>query len=197
MIIEKILNTKNVVNTLPLEGITGQLVESLRIKFEQISQILQSESFFEQAASLNDYYTEIENEIANTCEKFKDEQNENIKVAIEEIRKGGEWSLLDDEQKQEFSSRLDNAVIKDKYGIKGIREIITEVYSFNNTIRAIKVEIQEAAKPKPAPGKLTKVVSLANLPKRINSKQDLDNIIKVLTDLKNNWNDDEIIDIKW
>jgi len=204
IVIEKIIITQNEVNSLPPDGLTGQLKDSLKVKFEEIERILQSDIFFEQAVSLNDYTTEIENEIATICENFKDEQNENIKKAVEEIKQGYEWGQLNDEQKQEFSSRLDNSVIKDKNGIKGIREIITEVYSFNNSIKTIKQEILEAINSKPSQddeGKRTtkksKVVSLSHLPKRIQSKKDVENIIKAITELKDNWNDDEVIEIKW
>jgi hypothetical protein len=196
---------------LPNDGLTGQLKDRLKLKFEEINRILLSENFFEEAVALNDYATEIENEVATTCENFKHEQNENIKLAIAEIKEKYEWGQLNEEQKQEFSARLDNAFIKDKNGIKGIREIITEVYSFNNSIKNINNEIQEAIKPvlstvgesenirvedTPKPKK-SKPVSLIHIPKRIQKKQDVEIIIQTFTNLKDNWNDDEIIDIKW
>lgn len=207
--IEKIKNTQNEVELLPGDGLTGQLRDSVKIKFEDIDRILQSDNFFEQAVSLNDFATEIESEVMSTCENFKEEQNENIRHSIEELKQTYEWGQLKDEQKQEFSSRLDNALLKDKSGIKGIREIITEVYSFNNSLKTIKTEINEAIRPvpvvagvDPAGGailqtKKNKPISLSHISKRIQSREDVDKIIETFTKLKDNWNDDEVIDIKW
>lgn len=210
-VIEKIKIIQIEVESLPTDGLTGQLKKSLLGNFEDIDRILQSDTFFEQAVSLNDHSTEIENEVATTCENFKDEQNENIRLAIAEIKETYEWGQLNDEQKLEFSARLDKALIKDKNGIKGIREIITEVYSFNNTLKTINGEIREAIKPvhglagdsgdtsggiTPKPKK-SKPVSLVHIPKRIQNKQDIETIIKTFSDLKDNWNDEEVIDIKW
>jgi hypothetical protein len=207
-VIEKIKNTQNEVELLPGEGLTGQLKDSVKIKFEDIDRILQSDNFFEQAVSLYDFATEIESEVMSTCENFKEEQNENIRHSIEEVKQTYEWGQLNDEQKQEFSSRLDNALIKDKSGIKGIREIITEVYSFNNSLKTIRTEINEAIRFVPAVAgvdpaggipqtKKTKPISLSHISKRIQSKEDVDKIIETFTKLKDNWNDDEVIDIKW
>jgi len=208
-VIEKIKNTQNEVELLPGDGLTGQLKDSVKIKFDDIDRILLSDNFFEQAVSLNDFATEIESEVMSTCENFKEEQNENIRHSIEEVKQTYEWSQLNDEQKQEFSSRLDNSLIKDKSGIKGIREIITEVYSFNNSLKTIRTEINEAIRPvpvvagiDPAGGdipqtKKTKPISLSHISKRIQSKEDVDVIIRTFTNLKDNWNDDEVIDIKW
>ncbi len=212
-VIKKIKITQSEVDSLPTDGLTGQLIDLLKIKFEDIDRILQSDTFFEQAVSLNEYAADIDNEVASACENFKDEQNDNIKQAIEEVKQTYEWSQLNDEQKQEFSARLDNSLIKDKNGIKGIREIITEVYSFNNSLKAIKSEILEAIKHVPVPpagggsggeggggvpkSKKSKPVSLSHIPKRIQNKQDVETIIKTFSDLKDNWNDDEVIDIKW
>lgn len=207
-VIEKIKGIQNEVELLPADGLTGHLKASVKIKFEDINRILQSDNFFEQAVSLNDFATEIESEVMSTCESFKEEQNDNIRHSIEEVKQTYEWGQLNDEQKQEFSSRLDNALIKDKSGIKGIREIITEVYSFNNSLKTIRTEINEAIRPisvvavvDPAGGipqtKKTKPISLSHISKRIQSKEDIDVIIAKFTDLKDNWNDDELIDIKW
>lgn len=206
IVIEKIINTRKEVDSLPNDGLTGQLKNALKVKFEEIERILQSDDFFEKAVTLNDYYSEIDNEISTACENFKEEQNENIRTDILELKHAYDWLQLTDEQKQEFSSRLANVFIKEKNGIKGIREIITEVYSFINSIKSMKLEIAEAIKPKPFPDggaepspnpKSVKPVSLVHVSKRIQSKQDVVIIIKTFTDIKDNWNDDEVIDIKW
>ena len=198
-VIQKIKTTQSEVESLPNDGLTGQLKDLLKIKFEEINRILLSENFFEEAVALNDYATEMDNEVAVTCEKFKDQENENIRLSIDELKKSFDWGRLNDEQKTEFSERLDKAVISDKNGIKGIREIINEVFSFNNLLKSVLADIAEALKEKEKiPGaKKTKTVTLSHIPKRIQNKEDVELIISAFSKLKDNWNDDEIIDIKW
>lgn len=198
-VIQKIKTTQSEVESLPNDGLTGQLKDLLKIKFEEINRILLSENFFEEAVALNDYATEMDNEVAVTCEKFKDQENENIRLSIDELKKSFDWGRLNDEQKTEFSERLDKAVISDKNGIKGIREIINEVFSFNNLLKSVVADIAEALKEKEKiPGaKKTKTVTLSHIPKRIQNKEDVEVIISAFSKLKDNWNDDEIIDIKW
>ena len=198
-VIQKIKTTQSEVESLPNDGLTGQLKELLKIKFEEINRILLSESFFEEAVALNDYATEMDNEVDVTCEKFKDQENENIRLAINELKKSFDWSRLNEEQKEEFSERLDKAFISDKNGIKGIREIINEVFSFNNLLKSVIADITEAIKEKEEkPGaKKTITVTMSHIPKRIQNKEDVEVIISAFSKLKDNWNDDEIIDIKW
>jgi hypothetical protein len=198
-VIQKIKTTQSEVDSLPNDGLTGQLKDLLKIKFEEINRILLSENFFEEAVALNDYATEMDNEVAVTCEKFKDQENENIRLSIDDLKKSFDWGRLNDEQKTEFSERLDKAVISDKNGIKGIREIINEVFSFNNLLKSVVADIAEALKEKEKiPGaKKTKTVTLSHIPKRIQNKEDVEVIISAFSKLKDNWNDDEIIDIKW
>ena len=198
-VIQKIKTTQSEVESLPNDGLTGQLKDLLKIKFEEINRILLSENFFEEAVVLNDYATEMDNEVAVICEKFKDQENENIRFSIDKLKKSFDWGRLNDEQKTEFSERLDKAVISDKNGIKGIREIINEVFSFNNLLKSVVADIAEALKEKEKiPGaKKTKTVTLSHIPKRIQNKEDVEVIISAFSKLKDNWNDDEIIDIKW
>jgi hypothetical protein len=198
-VIQKIKTTQSEVESLPNDGLTGQLKDLLKIKFEEINRILQSENFFEEAVALNDYASGIDNEVATTCEKFKDQENENIRFAVDELKKSIDWSRLNDEQKTEFSERLDKTVISDKNGIKGIREIINEVFSFNNLLKSVTADISEAIKENEETqgAKKTKTVTLSHIPKRIQNKEDVEVILTTFSKLKDNWNDDEIIDIKW
>ena len=83
----------------------------------------------------------------------------------------------------------------------GIREIINDVFSFNNLLKSVKLDIAEQNNVnEPAPNsssKKTKTVTLSHIPKRIQNKEDVEIIISAFSKLKENWNDDEIIDIKW
>jgi hypothetical protein len=73
-------------------------------------------------------------------------------------------------------------------------------------LKNIKTEINEAIRrvpvvADPAVGmpqtKKTKHISLSHISKRIQSKEDVDVIIATFSKLKDNWNEDEVIDIKW
>jgi hypothetical protein len=207
-VLEKIKRGQKEIVQLPSGGLTGQLKDSVKIIFDDIDRILQSDNFFEQAASLNELSTKIEIEVASTCQNFESEQNENIIESIEELKQTSEWGQLNDENKQEFSDRLNNALLSGKNGISGIIEILGNVLSFNSNLKIVKTEINESIRSisvvsgvDPFGGipqtKKTKPISLSHISKRIQSKEDVDVIIKTFTNLKDNWNDDEVIDIKW
>jgi len=198
-VIQRIKTALAEVETLPNDGLTGELKDLFKIKSEEINRILQSENFFEEAVALNDYATQMDNEVATTCEKFKDQENANIKQAINDLKISYDWIRLKEEQKKEFSEKLNKAIITDKYGIKGIREIINEAYSFNNLLKSLNADMNEVLKvAEPLPGtKKTKTISLSHISKRIQSRKDVELIISEFSKLKDSWNDDEIIDIKW
>jgi hypothetical protein len=197
--IKEIQSLKAEINELPDQGVIVQLKNQLSARFEEIDRIFSSDTFFEKAPELNDFLLEIKNTIADTCEEFRVQENENIQTEITKIKTSYDWAKLKDEQKGEFSTRLDDCVISEKEGIVGIREIINESYSFSKVRAAIMVEIDEAWKVEESiPGtKKRKRISLRHLPKAIEKKEDIDTIIFELDKLKKDWNDGEILDLNW
>jgi hypothetical protein len=197
--IKEIQNLKTDVNALPNDGAMLDLKNQVSSKFDEIERIFNSDSFYEKAPELNDYLSEIKNSIANACEASRNQENTNIRSEIEKLKAETNWSLLNTEQKGEFSTRLDNSVISEKEGISGIREIINEAYSFGKLLNTVKGEIEECLKATPpVPGaKKRKRVSFNHLPKAIEKKEDIDKIISELEKLKKDFNEDEIIDLNW
>ncbi|MBK7566196.1 MAG: BREX system P-loop protein BrxC [Bacteroidetes bacterium] len=198
-VIKKINDLQSGIDSLPNEGLTGDLKTQLAPNFEEVKHILQSDDFFEKAADLKDKSSDIESTIADVNEKFREQENQNIQQEVNRIKSNYHWGQLDAEQKQEFSNRLDFITINDKSGLDGIRQIINEVFSINSRLKSIEREIEEAAKPKdPIPGsKKIKKHSLSHLPKRIEKKEDIDTIITEFTNIKSQFKDDEIIDLNW
>ncbi len=197
--IKEIQNLKTDVNALPNDGAMLDLKNQVSSKFDEIERIFNSDTFYEKAPELNDYLSEIKNSIANACEASRTQENANIRSEIEKLKTETNWSLLNTEQKGEFSTRLDNSVISEKEGISGIREIINEAYSFGKLLNTIKTEIEECLKTTPpVPGaKKRKRVSFNHLPKAIEKIEDIDKIISELEKLKKDFNEDEIIDLNW
>ena len=151
-------------------------------------------------AALKDKLVDIENTIADVCEKFRDEQNQIIKNDINRIKSTYCWLQLNDETKQEYSNRLDAIAISDKAGLEGIRQIINEMFGVNTQLRNIEREIEEAARTKPteaSDGKRIKKHSLSHLSKRIEKKEDVDKIISEFDTIKTKLQDDEIVELNW
>jgi hypothetical protein len=61
----------------------------------------------------------------------------------------------------------------------------------------MKKEIKELVDQKPPTSKKVKSLSLSNFPKRLQSKDEVVNLINEFSKLRDNWNDEEVIDIKW
>ena len=197
--IKELKSLREAVDDLPEEGVINDLKVLLSPIFSDLDKILLSENFFEKAPELNDSLMEIKNSIANACEQFRAQENQHIQLEIDKVKGDYRWKKLSDEQKLEFSNRFADALIQEKEGINGIREIINEIFSFGKLLTSINLEIEEyitAAEPEPGTKKL-KRVSLAHLPKRIEKKEDIDTIIEELKKLKGQISDNEILDLNW
>lgn len=197
--IKEIQKLKAEITTLPNEGLIDDLKEQLATKFNEIEKIFNSENFYEKAPELNDYLLEINNSIEIACESFKNQENANIQLQIDELKKSYSWNNLNPEQKSELSAKFDASLIFDTEGIAGIREIINTSYSFSKLISSINLEIVELLKvAQPIPGtKKRKRISLNHLPKTIENKEDIELIISELTKLKDEMNNDVILDLNW
>lgn len=198
-VIKKIREIQVGVDALPNDGLTGELKTQLSPIFDEVKYILNDDTFFEKAADLKDKSGDIENVLSDVCEKFKEQENQNLKNEVNRIKSSYHWVQLSDETKQEFSNRLDTISISDKIGLEGIRQIINDVFGINTQLKAIEREIEEAARPKdPEPGgKKVRKHSLSHLPKRIEKKEDVEKIIAEFTTIKTQLKDDEIVDLNW
>lgn len=198
-VIKKIREIQVGVDALPNDGLTGELKTQLSPIFDEVKYILNEDTFFEKSADLKDKSGDIENVLSDVCEKFKEQENQNLKNEVNRIKSSYHWVQLSDETKQEFSNRLDTISISDKIGLEGIRQIINDVFGINTQLKAIEREIEEAARPKdPEPGgKKVRKHSLSHLPKRIEKKEDVEKIIAEFTTIKTQLKDDEIVDLNW
>lgn len=197
--INEIQALKSAVEALPSEGVIEDLKNQLQPKFDEIERIFNLDNFYEKAPELSDYLMEIKNSIETTCDLFRSQENNSIEEEITKIKKSHNWQKLKDEQKSEFSTRLDASLINEKSGITGIREIINDSYSFSKLQVSIKQDIEECIKntvPDPG-GKKRKTISLSHLPKSIEKKEDVDTIISELEIVKEQLKEDEIIDLNW
>lgn len=202
--IKDLKHLQNEIDTLPPDGITGELKEETKSNFEQVGRIFSSETFYEKAPELKELLAEIKNSIASSCESFQVAENQRITEEIDKIKQSYNWQRLKEENKKEFSDRLEKSLIRDKEGIKGIRETITEAYSFNNLKKAIIAEIEtiinneKPSNPSNDDGtKHIKKIRLNHLPRRIEKPEDIDSIIVALEDLKKQLGENEILDLNW
>ena len=197
--INEIQNLKFAVEALPAEGVIEDLKNQLQPKFDEIERIFNLDNFYEKAPELSDYLMEIKSSIETTCDLFRSQENSGIEEDIAQIKKSQNWQKLKEEQKSEFATRLDASIINEKSGIAGIREIINDAFSFSKLQGNVKLEIEECIKNSvPFPGgKKRKSISLSHLPKSIEKKEDVDTIISELEIVKDQLNEDEIIDLNW
>ncbi len=192
------------IETLPSDGLTGELREETKSRFEQVDRILSADTFFDKAPELKELLAELQNAVASTCESFQASENQRIAEEIEKIKQSYNWKKLKEENKKQVSTRFEKALIVDKEGIKGIRETINEAYSFNNLKNSTVSEIEtmvisqqttgEGDEPKP---KSVKTIKLNYLPRRIEKPEDIDEITGALEGLKDQLNENQILDLNW
>jgi hypothetical protein len=198
-VIEKIRKIQKGIDELPKDGLPGELKGQLTGNFEIVNHILQEDDFFERAADLKGMSNDIESIMVDYCEKFRTQENDNIQNEINRVKGSSSWKKLTAEVKEEFSKQLDAITITEKVGIEGIREIINDAFSYGALLKNIErdiIEIPETEEPLPASKKLKKY-SLSHLPKRIEKRADIDRIINELNQIKDQFHDDEIIDLNW
>ncbi|HZK95902.1 MAG TPA: BREX system P-loop protein BrxC [Prolixibacteraceae bacterium] len=201
--IKELNHLKSEIDTLPTDGLIGELKKETKSNFDQVDRILSSETFYEKAPELKELLAEIQSSIASSCESFQVSENQRIKVENEKIKQSYNWKKLKEENKKEISDRLERALIKDKEGIKGIRETINEAYSFNNLVNSTVSEIESIiisdkdTKTGKAGTKQVKIIKLNHLPRRIEKPEDIDSIIETLEDLKKQLGDNQILDLNW
>jgi len=198
-VIEKLRRIQRGIDELPKDGLTGELKAQLASHFENIAHILQVDDFFEKAADLKGFSNDIESIIADYCEKFRVQENGNIQSEVARIKRTYAYLQLGEEIKNEFSKQLDAIIITDKAELQGIRDIINDAFSFGAQLKSLEKEIVEAGKLKePDPGsKKIKKYSLSHLPRRIEKKADIDNILNEFNQMKDQLQDDEVIDLNW
>jgi len=201
--IKTLKHLKQEIASLPSDGMIGELKAETKSNFEQLDRILSSDLFYEKAPELKELLAEIQNSIASACEAFQLSENQKINEEVLNIKASYNWLQLKEENKKEFSDRLEKAVINNKEGISGIREIINEAYSFNNLIKTLSSEIDVIVNSK-APGtpgvpgeKRTKQIKLGHLPRKIHKPEDIDTIINALQELKKQFGENDILDLNW
>ncbi len=190
---------KQAISDLPDSGIPKELKASTQNDFNKIEEIMLDENFVERIPDLKDAIANIESLVSDYCQKLLNAENKNIQSEVDGIRDGKDWKALNKEQKQALDYRLNGLLIQDKQGMNGIKEIISATYSVSTSIRTVNEQIKEylKEKPQPTPDEKKRIIDLTNLPKRINSPADFDEIIKKLKELKSQLKDNETIELNW
>jgi hypothetical protein len=184
---------------LPASGIPGELVEDVKANFEKIDRILETEDFFEKEPELNEALTEVKTKIADYFQKILDDENEKVKAEVESIKKSYPWNQLKPEQKAEFSARMPENLIVEKSGIEGIQEVLNEAYGLRTAFQQINADIKEALKAEEPPSDpLKKTIKLnVHLPSRVETADDIDRAIQLLQSIKEQLEDNTIIELNW
>lgn len=187
------------VEKLPASGIPGEMREDLKANFEKIDQILQTEDFYKKEPVLNEELAEVKIKIADYFQKILDDENEKLKAEVEKVKNSYDWKKLSPEQKAEFNARMPDSLRLEKSGIEGIQEILNEAYGLRAAFQTLHADIQEAAKAEEPPSDpLKKVVKLhIHLPSRVENAADIDRAIQLLQSIKDQLEDNTIIELNW
>ncbi|WP_166386804.1 BREX system P-loop protein BrxC [Polaribacter sp. 11A2H] len=195
----KAIELQKAITDLPDHGIPKELKDATQNDFETVKDVVESEDFVSKIPDLKDAISNIENLISDYCGKFLNSENEINKNEIKTVTDNAKWKSLDPNQKQELVNRLDALIIEDKQGIEGVKDILNAAYAAGSTLRSVKEQIEEYTKikTKPTVGKKSRTINLSGLPKQIKTVEDLDSIIKKLTELKGELKEDETIELNW
>lgn len=193
---------KESIDSLPDSGIPQQLKEYTKNSFDTIQEITNDEDFFNRVSDLKDAISDIKTLCSDYCQKLLESENEKIKIEIKQIKKGVDWQKLNKEQRDELEDQIEGLVIDNKQGLNGIKEILNSNYTITNKIAEVKEQQAEYLKSKPIPkpkgGKGKKVKKdLTNYSKTISTTIELDEIISVLEDAKEDLNEGNIVEIDW
>jgi hypothetical protein len=193
---------KESIDALPDSDIPKELKENTESDFNTVKEITNDNEFVDRTSDLKDTISNIKTLCSDYCQKLLTSENEKIEAETTQIISSKDWKKLSSEQKDELSTTMNGSVIENKQGLDGIKDILNLNFTITNTFRAVRDQIKEYLKAKPAPAQKTgggkKVTKdLSKFSKILANEQQLDTLISELDDTRGDLTAGNEIEINW
>lgn len=187
-ILRYLKNVRQEIEGLPDSGIPAKLKESSEESLTTVKDILNRESFFEDAASLGTATVELDKLIAATTVELAQQQNE---LSLQELSRWeslSDWNDLTDDECSWFRNEIDQLAMEAEGTLAGLKKLLGHDYTLNNRLRELAQSIaKKAAESRSArdkdrdKGKDVEIIDTELLvPKVFKSSQAIDLLIEEL-----------------
>lgn len=193
---------KESIDALPDSGIPKELRENTKKDFETIQDITSDSEFFNRVSDLKDAISNIKTLCSDYCQKLLTSENEKIESEVTQIKSGKNWYKLNTEQRKELSDQINDLVIENKQGLEGIKDILNSNYTITNRItqvRELQIEYLKSKAPDTTntEGGIKVTKDLSGFSKTISTETQLNEIISVLEEIRDELSNGNEIEIDW
>lgn len=182
------------IDELPNTGAPKNLREAVREDLDVVADILIKEDFYTRKADLSTRRTSIERDVEKAVMAMRITQSDRIRDAERELSLIREWAELTVEEQSNALAEIQALSIEVSLDIEGLKQLVSQQFDIEATITEIRANIVKEGKarrqPQPFPAgghpvpKREKGRKTIPLPASIGSVEELDELIRSLSELR-------------
>lgn len=181
------------IKEMPVSGVPGQLKEDLVDELSLLDSLFSDENFHTRATEFNSILTDIKSKVKSAVERMQDGQKKMIQDTKEEFSLILEWSELSSEEQSGVISKIENLDFEAEKTISGLKQLVSHEFDIYSTIQELRKRIifmgkeraqKREEKRKEQAKRENKYLKTLSIPSRIDSLQDLNNLLKRLEQLR-------------
>jgi hypothetical protein len=183
------------IQSLPQTGIPGQLVNDLAEEISRLNDLLSKNDFHKYVADFSTILLNLKTRTRDAAIQMAEAHNETIHEAKKDLSRILEWADLTQEEQLSFLGQIESCKIIASQDLQGLKTLLNQEYVIQTTLNEIKKNIvirgkerqrqlMEEAQAKAKREGKTKISWAVNVPKEINTIEQIDGLIRKLQDLK-------------
>ena len=194
--LRELVNHRKGILDLPDSGVPGQLLKELSEELENLAERLGKDDFYRQSADLNTLLTTIKAACRNATIKMAGIQQNSIKSASLELSALYTWQEFTQEEQSAILGRLESLKKEASADLAGLKELLNQDFIINSHLQEMKEwiikeglerqhkRLVDERKIATAEGK-KKIQEVFKFPRALTSTGELDQLIRQLQNLKN------------
>ena len=181
------------IESLPDSGIPGELRRDTGEDLEYIKERLGKEDFYKQTPDLNTRLTAMKTLVRNSVREMEGSLQNTVKEAVVDLQRLPWWDELNQEEQMNAAKELENLIIEVPADLTGLNQLINQEYNLHNYFSGLKERIITQGKQREAnriqrmrieATKEGKTIREVKVPARVTTLKKLDELIRVLSSLK-------------
>jgi hypothetical protein len=175
---------------LPDSGSPGQLKTDVEETLQSIAERLGQENFYTHTADLNSALTQIKTLARSAAQHMMEEQKETIRAAKQDLPRLYEWVELTHEEQSQALAQLEELALTVSEDLSGMKRLLSQEYTIQHQVGVLKREIADLGRQRQLERRKEikdgeKFKSTVQIPLRITSAEELEDLIQQLQTLKN------------
>ncbi len=133
------------INGLPDSGLPGELMSELADELEQLQQRLRQEDFYKHQADLSTMLGNIETRVADAASKMNQDVEQSLRNAQEELPRAPGWEELTADERNSLLGRLEQFGGEAETNLSGIQTLVKRDYAINTSLRDLQKSVKQTA----------------------------------------------------